>query len=126
MPLPDKEIVLKTYAAVKDSNPGGTIFGGWLMAQVDIAGSIPAIIRAKGPIVTAAVKQMNFMLPLYVGDLVTFYAELVEQGRSSLTVDVDVWVQRNIRDLQSLNVATARIVYVAVDEKGQSIRLPVQ
>ena len=124
MQLPDKLPVLKVVAMVADSNPNRTMFGGWLMGQVDIAGSIPAFNRSRGSVVTAAVKSMSFMSPLYLGDLVTFYAEIVQQGRSSMTIDVDVWVERNCHDPVTLNVANARLVYVAVDDNGKVRSIP--
>jgi acyl-CoA thioesterase YciA len=124
MKLPDKQPVLKVPAMVADSNYNGTMFGGWLMSQMDIAGSIPALHRARGSVVTAAVQTMNFHAPLLIGDLVTFYAEIHSEGRSSITVDVDVWVQRNVADLQTLNVADARLVFVAIDEQGRPRPLP--
>ncbi len=124
MKLPDKPPVLKVPAMVADSNHNGTMFGGWLMGQVDIAGSIPALQRARGPVVTAAVKSMNFHAPLFIGDLVTLYAEISATGRSSITVDVDVWIERNCADLQTINVADARLVFVAVDKQGKARALP--
>jgi len=124
MKLPDKQPVLKVPAMVADSNHNGTMFGGWLMAQVDIAGSIPALRRAQGSVVTAAVKSMNFHAALFIGDLVTFYAEITHTGKSSITVDVDVWIERNIADIQTVNVANASLVFVAIDGKGKPRVLP--
>lgn len=124
MALPDKQPVLKVPAMVADSNPNGTMFGGWLMGQVDIAGSIVAALRARGIVVTAAVQQMNFLAPLHLSDLVTFYADVVKTGKSSITVDVDVWIERNSANLETLNVANARLVFVAVDERGKARALP--
>ncbi|MBT3203858.1 MAG: acyl-CoA thioesterase [Gammaproteobacteria bacterium] len=100
------------------------MFGGWLMGQVDIAGSIPAIHYAKGLVVTAGVKYMNFLAPLFVGDLVTLYAEVSHVGRHSITVDVDVWVQRDFEKPIVLNVANSRLVFVAVDDQGKARALP--
>lgn len=108
MALADKQPVLKVPAMVADSNHNGTMFGGWLMGQVDIAGSIPAVKRAQGAVVTAAVKHMNFLKPLFVSDLVTFYAQIRHTGKSSITVDVDVWVERYKNDFQVLQVANAQ------------------
>lgn len=124
MKLPDKQCVLKVPAMVADSNYNGTMFGGWLMGQVDIAASIPALRRARGSVVTAAVQQMTFLAPLYVSDLVTFYAEIIEQGRSSMTVDVDVWIERNSTNPVIQNVANACLVFVAIDENGKPRALP--
>ncbi len=122
--LPDKTPVLIVPAMVADSNPNRTMFGGWLMGQVDIAGSIPAIKLAQGPVVTASVKAMNFNTPLLVGDLVTLYAEVSHLGRTSVTVDIDVWVQRHVKDPVILNVADAQLVFVAVDDQGKPRVIP--
>ena len=124
MNLPDNKPVLIVPAMVADSNPNRTMFGGWLMGQVDIAGSIPAINYAKGLVVTAGVKHMNFLAPLFVSDLVTLYGEITHVGRSSITVDVDVWVQRDFERPTVLNVANAQLVFVAVDDLGKARTLP--
>lgn len=126
MNLPDKQPVLKVPAMVADSNYNGTMFGGWLMGQVDIAASIPALQRAQGSVVTAAVQYMNFKAPLYIGDLVTFYADIVETGRSSITIDVDVWIQRLSTNMEIINVANAKLVFVAIDQHGKARTLPQQ
>jgi len=94
------------------------------MGQVDIAGSIPAINYARGQVVTAAVKSMNFLAPLIVNDLVTLYAEISHLGTTSITVDIDVWVQRNFAQPLVLNVANAQLVFVAVNEQGKPRALP--
>jgi len=124
MKLPDKMPVLRVAAMLADANPNQTMFGGWLMGQVDLAGSIPAFQRARGAVVTASVKSMNFISPLYTGDLVSLYAEIVEQGRSSMTVVVDVWIERDFHAPVTINVANARLVYVAVDKQGKARALP--
>ncbi len=109
---------------VADSNHNGTMFGGWLMAQVDIAGSIPAYRKARGSVVTAAVNSMNFFAPLYIGDLVSLYAEISHIGRSSITVEVDVWIERKSDDPQTVNVANASLVFVAIDDQGKPRSIP--
>lgn len=76
----------------------GDIFGGWIMSQVDIAGSIPAIRRARGRVATVAVNSFVFKQPVFVGDLVSFYADIVKIGRTSITVDVAVYAQRGVRE----------------------------
>ncbi|HEX5636566.1 MAG TPA: hotdog domain-containing protein, partial [Gammaproteobacteria bacterium] len=85
---------LRIPAMPKDVNNGGSIFGGWVMSYVDIAGSIPAELRAMGRIVTRAVQAFEFKKPVYVGDLVSFYAHVIKEGRTSVTVQVDVYAQR--------------------------------
>src|SRR6186713_2430782 len=93
--LPANEMpVLRIVPMPADTNAHGTIFGGWVMSQVDIAGSIPAWERAQGPVVTVAVNSFVFKEPVFVGDLVSFYARVLKVGRTSITVDVEVFAQR--------------------------------
>ena len=100
-----------------DTNAHGTIFGGWVMAQVDIAGSIPAWERAQGPVVTVAVNSFAFKEPVFVGDIVSFYARVLKVGRTSVTVDVEVYAQRGRAGRKDIvKVTEAQLTYVAVDE----------
>jgi acyl-CoA thioesterase YciA len=99
-----------------DANQSGDIFGGWIMAQVDIAGSIPAMRLAKGRVATVAVNSFQFKQPVFVGDLVTFYAEAVRVGRTSITVNVEVYAQRKPEREEIVKVTEATLTYVAVDE----------
>ncbi|RMG56460.1 MAG: acyl-CoA thioesterase [Gammaproteobacteria bacterium] len=123
--LPEgRQPVLRLPATPQNTNAGGDIFGGWLMAQVDIAGSIPAVLRAEGRVVTAAVRSMSFLKPVRVGDLVSLYAEVIKVGRSSLQVAVEVWVQRRAPVLEALRVAEAELVYVAIDDAGRPRPVP--
>ena len=110
--------VLRIVPMPADTNAHGTIFGGWVMAQVDIAGSIPAWDRAQGPVVTVAVNSFVFKEAVFVGDLVSFYARVVKVGRTSITVDVEVFAQRGRvgRD-DVVKVTEAQLTYVAVDER---------
>jgi acyl-CoA thioesterase YciA len=99
-----------------DANPAGDVFGGWIMAQVDIAGSIPAILRTGGRVVTIAVNSFLFKQPVFVGDLVSFYAEVVKIGNTSITVDIEVWAQRlRQKEIETVKVTEATVTYVAVD-----------
>jgi len=116
--LPEGEQpVLRIIPMPADTNAHGTIFGGWVMAQVDLAGSVPAVERADGPVVTLAVNSFLFKQPVFVGDLVSFYARVVKVGRTSITVDVEVYAQRR-RDVgsEAVKVTEAQLTYVAVDE----------
>jgi len=124
--LPQDSIpILRIPAMPKDVNPGGSIFGGWVMSYVDIAGSIPAELRARGPIVTRAVEAFEFKKPVYVGDLVSFYAEVIKEGRTSITVQVDVYSQRIKKGIvETVLVTDAILIYVAIDDKGQPRTLP--
>lgn len=103
-----------------DTNQGGSIFGGWIMSQVDIAGSIPACQAAKGRIVTRAVDSFEFKKPVYVGDVVSCYADVIKLGRTSVTVKVDVFAERYQQGItQCIKVTEAQLVYVAIDEQGK-------
>jgi acyl-CoA thioesterase YciA len=102
-----------------DTNAAGNIFGGWLMSQVDIAGSIVALRRAHGPVTTVAVNAFHFHKPVYVGDVVSLYAEVIRVGTTSITVNVVVYAERGLR-LRSAEgtiekVAEATLTYVAID-----------
>ncbi|MBI3188111.1 MAG: acyl-CoA thioesterase [Gammaproteobacteria bacterium] len=116
---------LRIPAMPKDVNNGGSIFGGWVMSYVDIAGSIPAELRAMGRIVTRAVQAFEFKKPVYVGDLVSFYAHVIKEGRTSVTVQVDVYAQRIKQGIvETVLVTDAILIYVAIDEKGHPRPLP--
>ena len=124
--LPEGEMpVLRIVPMPADTNAHGTIFGGWVMAQVDIAGSIPAWERAQGPVVTVAVNSFVFREPVFVGDLVSFYARVMKVGRTSITVDVEVFAQRK-RGGQSeaVKVTEAQLTYVAVDAQRMPRPVP--
>ena len=117
MRLPnDREPVLRLVPMPADANSTGDIFGGWIMAQVDIAGSIPALRLAKGRVATVAVNSFLFKQPVLIGDLVSFYADVVKVGRTSVTVDVEVFAQRGIPEEVTVKVTEATLTYVAVDQ----------
>ncbi|MFW2373874.1 MAG: acyl-CoA thioesterase [Gammaproteobacteria bacterium] len=108
-----------------DANKGGSIFGGWIMSQVDIAGSVPAQIRAKGAIVTRAVDSFEFKHPVFVGDLVACYADITDTGRSSIKVHVQVYAQQiENGEINTRMVTEANLVYVAIDENRRPRALP--
>ena len=112
----DREPVLRVVPMPADANPTGDIFGGWIMSQVDIAGSIPALRVAKGRIATVAVNSFVFKQPVMIGDLVSFYAQVVRVGRTSITVDVEVYAQRRAPEEVTVKVTEATLTYVAVDQ----------
>jgi acyl-CoA thioesterase YciA len=113
--LPEQEQpVLRIIPMPADTNAHGTIFGGWVMAQVDLAGSVPAVERAAGPVVTVAVNSFLFKEPVFVGDLVSFYARVSRVGRTSITVDVEVFATRNPHEEVTVKVTEATLTYVAV------------
>ena len=125
--LPENEQpVLRIVPMPADTNAHGTIFGGWVMSQVDIAGSIPAWARAEGPVVTVAVNSFVFKQPVFVGDLVSFYARVLKVGRTSVTVDVEVFAQRNRTggSREAVKVTEAQLTYVAVDDHRQPRSVP--
>ncbi|MEO5691915.1 MAG: acyl-CoA thioesterase [Usitatibacter sp.] len=124
--LPDDQPVLRIVPMPADTNAHGTIFGGWVMAQVDIAGSIPAWDRAKGAVVTVAVNSFVFRQPVFVGDIVSFYARVLKVGRTSVTVDVEVYAQRGRSSgvHEVVKVTEAQLTYVAVDEQRKPRAMP--
>ena len=122
--LPEGQPVLRMVPMPGDANPHGDVFGGWIMAQVDIAGALPAITRANGRVATVAVTSFIFKKPVFVGDLVSFYAVVVKTGRTSITVNVEVFAQRNRLGAEIVKVTEATLVYVATDDLRQPRVLP--
>ena len=121
----DVQPVLRIPATPQDVNHMGSIFGGWIMSCVDMAGSIPAAIRARGKVVTRAVEAFEFKKPVLVGDIVSLYADVVSIGNSSLRVDVNVYAQRMINgDMETVKVTEAIVIYVAIDDQGRPRALP--
>lgn len=112
--LPEGPPAIRVLAMPADTNPAGDIFGGWIMSQVDIAGSIAAYRRASGRVVTVAVNSFQFHHPVFVGDLVSCYARIVRVGRTSLTVEVQVFAERNRGGGECIRVTEATLTYVAI------------
>ena len=110
---------LRTMAMPADTNANGDIFGGWVMSQMDIAGSIPAVKKAKSRVATVAVTSMKFHKPVAVGDIVSVYTTSLKVGRTSITVKVETWVERAAIG-ETLKVTEAELVYVAIDADGNS------
>ena len=123
-PSPEHPPTLRLVAMPTDTNAYGDIFGGWLMSQVDIAGSIAAYRRARGRVVTVAVNAFQFLKPVYVGDLVSFYAELIRVGHTSIGVAIEVYVDRDRGTAQREKVAEAALTYVAIDEHRRPRPVP--
>ncbi len=121
----DRQPVIRIIPMPADTNAHGTIFGGWVMAQVDLAGSVPATVRARGKVVTVSVNSFQFRQPVFVGDLVSFYADVVKIGRTSLTVDVEVYAQRQRFGGDVVKVTEAQLTYVAVDDERKPRPVPV-
>lgn len=124
--LPCRQPTIRVAAMPSDANYTGDIFGGWLMGQVDIAGSIPAVHRARGRVATVAVNSFVFKQPIFVGDVVSFYTHIVKVGKSSITVDVEVYVQRNPANPVCLKVTEATLTYVAVGEDRRPRVVPAE
>ena len=120
----DKELVLRVVPMPADSNANGDIFGGWIMAQVDIAGAVLPIRLAKGRVTTVAVNQFIFKQPVTVGDLLSFYATVERIGNTSISVRVEVYAERNPADLQVVKVTEASLTYVAIDRDGKPRPVP--
>jgi len=119
-----REPTLRVIPMPSDASHTGDIFGGWIMSQVDLAGSIPAVRRAQGRVATIAVNSFVFRQPVLVGDLVSFYAEIVKVGRTSITVDVQVFSQRLPDRKNGVKVTEAILTYVAVDNQRQPRPVP--
>jgi acyl-CoA thioesterase YciA len=115
----DQELVMRVMPMPADVNANGDIFGGWIMAQVDIAGGVLASRLAKGRIATVAVNQFVFKQPVSIGDLLSFYADVLRIGNTSVTVRVEVYAERNPADLQVVKVTEANLTYVAIDDQGR-------
>ena len=123
--LPDNtDLAIRVMATPADTNSAGDIFGGWIMSQVDIAGSIIARRRAQGRVVTVAVNSFLFKQPVFVGDLISCYARVTHVGRTSLTVHVRAFAERHGKQHECVQVTEADVTYVAVDEKRRPRPVP--
>jgi len=120
----DKALVLRLMPMPSDSNPNGDVFGGWIMAQVDIAGAVLPSRAAKGRVTTVAVNQFVFKQPVAIGDLLSFYARIERIGNTSITVHVEVWAERNPAALHVVKVTEANLTYVAIDRDGKPRPVP--
>lgn len=118
------QLVLRVMPMPADANANGDVFGGWIMAQVDLAGAVLPARIAKGRIATVAVNEFVFKQPVSIGDLLSFYAHVTRVGRTSVTVHVQVYAERNPADLQVVKVTEANLTYVAIDAQGQPRPLP--
>jgi len=121
------KLTLRVKTRPNDANKSGDIFGGWLMSQIDIAAAIAATDRAKGPVVTVAVKELTFLQPLFIYDIVSFYTKVVRIGKTSLTIEVEVYAERykeGETKLSRIKISDARLVYVAVSKPGEKRSIP--
>jgi len=125
MELPDEtDLAIRVMAMPADTNAAGDIFGGWLMSQVDIAGSIIARRRANGRTVTVAVDSFQFRQAVFVGDVISCYATITRVGRTSMTINVKAFAERQQESHEVLLVTEADLTYVAVDEDRKPRALP--
>jgi acyl-CoA thioesterase YciA len=115
----DMELVLKVIPMPADCNANGDIFGGWVMAQVDLAGSVLPVRRAQGRIATVAVNEFVFKQPVRIGDLLSFFAKINRVGRTSISVTVEVFAERMSSQGRHIKVTEASLTYVAIDDNGQ-------
>lgn len=122
-PKPQGTLTLQTIAMPADTNANGDIFGGWLMAQMDLGSSVPARARARGRVATVAVQDMEFHYPVIVGDVVSIHSDIEREGTTSMTIGVEVWITRQPTG-ERRHAAGARFVFVAVDEASRKRPLP--
>ncbi len=125
MTKPNGDLTLRTLAMPADANAAGDIFGGWVMAQMDLSCGIRAAERARGRVVTAAVKEMAFEMPVKIGDTLCIYTDVVKVGRTSMTLKVEAWAQRYLSDRMD-KVTDALFVMVALDENGHPKPVPAE
>lgn len=123
-PPKDRQPIIRVVPYPQDTNPAGDIFGGWIMSQVDVAGSIAAARRAEGRVATVAVNSFVFQKPVFVGDLISCYTKILKVGRTSIVVDVEVFAERGWRSGERMGdcikVTEATLTYVAIDENRKS------
>lgn len=120
---PIGKLTTRTLTMPADTNPAGDIFGGWVLAQMDIAGGICAAQRAQSRVVTVTLDSMTFIRPVQVGDILGVYTKVVDVGRTSMVVHVEAWVRRNLFDSRE-KVTEGHFKFVALDDKGNSRVIP--
>ena len=120
----DQELVLKVIPMPADCNANGDIFGGWVMAQVDLAGAVLPARRVRGRMATVAVNEFIFKQPVKVGDLLSFFSKITRVGKTSITVQVEVFAERFSNQGEFIKVTEARLTYVAIDANGIPTPVP--
>ena len=120
----DQELVLKVIPMPGDCNANGDIFGGWVMAQVDLAGSVLPARYTQGRMATVAVNEFIFKQPVRVGDILSFFSKVVRIGRTSITVKVQVFAERFRNQGSYIKVTEALVTYVAIDDAGKPREIP--
>jgi len=124
-PKPEGELALQTLAMPRDTNANGDIFGGWLVSQMDLAAGIATKQVTKGRSATVAIKNVSFLYPVSVGSIVSCYADVVEIGRSSMQINIEVWIANSITQQGRRKVAEGLFVFVAIDDNGRTRRIEV-
>lgn len=124
--LPERHCTLRVMPMPADLNQNGDVFGGWVMAQVDVAGAIPAMRRARGRVATVSVNSFLFKQPISVGDVVSLYADIERVGKTSITVKVEVYAQRHYDNPIIVKVTEAELTYVAIDANGANRPVPAE
>lgn len=123
--LPEKHATLRVVPMPADVNPNGDVFGGWIMSMVDIAGGVVARRRAAGRVVTVSVDSFLFKQPVAVGDVVSFYADVVNVGRTSMAIKVEVYAERVHDHAEVVKVTEAQLTFVAIDAQGKKRDVPL-
>jgi acyl-CoA thioesterase YciA len=123
-PTPTGELALQTLAMPRDTNANGDIFGGWLVSQMDLAAGIATKQVTRGRSATVAIKNVEFLAPVSVGSVVSCYAEILEIGRSSIHINIEVWISNSLITTGQRKVAEGLFVFVAIDENGRTRRIP--
>ena len=121
--LRDLQPAVRTLAMPGAANPSGDIFGGWVLAQMDIAAGIVAYMRAQGRVATVAIDGMSFHQPVLVGDIVSCYADVVRIGRTSMVLHVEAWAKR-VRTREEIKVTEAKFTFVAIDDDRKPRPVP--
>jgi acyl-CoA thioesterase YciA len=122
---PKGELALRAIAMPADANPHGDIFGGWLLSQMDLAGSVLATRRARGRVATVAIATMTFQRPVFIGDAVTCYAHIAKTGKTSIAVDVESWASRGVSG-ELVKVTEGVFTYVAIGPDRKPRTLPIE
>jgi acyl-CoA thioesterase YciA len=120
---PTGDPAIRTLAMPANTNPNGDIFGGWLMAQMDIAGGSVAVTRAQGRVATVAVDAMTFHKPVFVGDVVSVYAAVQKVGRTSIAIRVQAWARRSRGNIEEM-VTEGTFTFVAIDDDRKPRPVP--
>ncbi|MEM6648804.1 MAG: acyl-CoA thioesterase [Pseudomonadota bacterium] len=118
-PAPDGQLATRNMTMPADANSFGNVFGGWVMSQMDIAGSVAAVEHINNYVVTVAVDSMVFVAPIHIGDVVSCYTKIVKTGRTSITVHVETWALHRLKGGLREKVTEADFTYVSVDENGR-------